>query len=411
MLSIHDHFNFYISAPVIPLQQEVSLDYLQTSIARRLALLIQACQITSKHRHLSTKNIQEYWKENLSTDAHVMHDHFSYLALLNVLVKSPVVGQVRTDIRNAWLKAETALAQLRLKLCDYSIIKRTLLRYYKTSIEEVKDVASINMMRDWSDGKHSGPFYKMPFEIAFKLLKNRNCIMKKGFAYVHHSTFITLSYSLMNYHLFKEHLEDATKRFVVLHELETDSRLNSLHAHISNSLSKLQMLQTSPSILHPITSSITDLKSIIKYSPPCMKAMYRKSIDVDHNNKRWRLNNQERLVYGQFLLALGLHSDQIMQTWRPKMDIVYEQNAPYETKQIANSLRWLEKRTFAPFRCEYLMGNGLCTLVTTDHLTPGQANTRCSQKCTTQSTASSSSYSRIRSPYEYTYKQTTLVKK
>jgi DNA primase large subunit len=295
---------------------------------------LEACQFRNK----SPEETSEYMKpvldkwlrldSNKSRSTEVgeqrRKDHYSHWTLRLAFAGT-------AELRQRFARLETQLFELRLQQ-DHDDEKRDFVRSLKMSWEMIDESekslyltelrAATHKYRDIADRVRPAEeedWFKVDWEQVPDLVSRRQCLLKKGKAYVHireQMTMVTTSFTRS----LETGLELAAR---FLPRMDEDNRLAPILHHLSQSF-------TAPDATYSESNSLGDMANITAGSidglsahfPLCMQNLHR---DLRKNS---HLKHASRLQYTLFLKGIGLSLQECIIFWRKAFKLIADGTSP-----------------------------------------------------------------------------------
>uniref|UniRef100_A0A336KE69 DNA primase large subunit n=1 Tax=Culicoides sonorensis TaxID=179676 RepID=A0A336KE69_CULSO len=144
-------------------------------------------------------------------------------------------------------------------------------------------------------------FYKVPFTKVLNLITNRNCFVKKGFAYVSSSDFVHIAAGIHE----KLLIDGLKSQLNILSDLQADEKL----AKIVKSF-----LTTYTGKDYAVGENVVAIENLDQLSkksyPLCMRMAH------EHLRETHKLKHNGRLQYGLFLKGIGVTLEDSLRFWR-----------------------------------------------------------------------------------------------
>jgi hypothetical protein len=149
-----------------------------------------------------------------------------------------------------------------------------------------------------------------------------------------------------------------------------------------------------------------NIGQILNSAPQCIKLLHHKSTDLKDVRTN-HLKNTDRFVFGKYLMMCGWTSNQVAMYWKPKIDVIYEQDSERRTamRGIHQTLQWSSRGSNETgISCMYLMTKHMCPH--SNAVAGSNALARCIQHMNEKIKSSSSIakpvFTTLRSPFHFT---------
>ncbi|KAJ6219999.1 hypothetical protein RDWZM_005811 [Blomia tropicalis] len=262
------------------------------------------------------------------------NDHISHFLLRIFYCQTP-------ELRKWFIARETDLFRYRvLETClNNSSILKDCLKFYDYKYELVPMEEQTNMQKFiyWNSVNRNGNAneiaFKLKFEEAIDLVRNRKVFLNNGFAYVSASEMLTVLCNEFRTNLSRE-LSQMYSDFNSLNEERLIKQLETLHNQFfSNSRKNNNMNsdQNDRNRIYP--NEINDLAKEV--FPPCMRSIHD-TLRRDHHLKHYG-----RLHYGLFLKSAGLKMEDSIEFFRSEMSI---HNPEKFQKEYSYAIRYIYGR-------------------------------------------------------------------
>ncbi|KAK3675320.1 DNA primase subunit pri2 [Recurvomyces mirabilis] len=310
--------NFY----VVPPSGDIALEQFEEWAIARLKVLaeLESCQF----RNRTPAETEEYMKpvldkymrlsSNASRSSDIegerKRDHYSHWTLRLAFSST-------ADLRQRFARLEAQLFKLRMQSDDtrerQEFIK-TLPMSWETLSEEEKATwldqlkAATNVKRDEEES-----WFKVDWEKVPGLVERRQCLLKKGTAYVH-----VREQQTMVLNEFARQLEtglELSARF--LPRMDEDNRLSPILHHLSQSFVAPDAGYTESSSIGDITiPTAAAIDGLAQHFPLCMQNLHRELRNNSH------LKHFGRLQYTLFLKGIGLNLQECILFWRKSFKLI-----------------------------------------------------------------------------------------
>jgi hypothetical protein len=373
LMQVDASFTNYQSLALPSSLKEVSLDEFQLWVLKRLALLKRAAIYQKTH----PKHRTHAWPEldvDLSTEDAVITDNLSYFAILSLLSNLHVTTHItRHELRSAWLQSEIALAR-----CRCNVMRRDVLVRIMFEEDQLVKAKSVYTLLRRVDPLVSTCAVKLPFEQAADILKHREGVALGGTVYFD-ARMCSKLYPAWSKTLHSHNLDSAISN--ASNYTQSDSRFTSLKKHVVDALVQLRYLYTSKTDdwFSSETPSRRTMQEVIHHSPLCMKQLHLKATVIPKEKQKGSatLKNTDRYIFAQLLLCAGVSRDAILNSWLPKIEVMYGDSAKAAEREAKQTIKWVEQKRTVPYRCEYLMSKGLCPMKTSSSVSAHTARAKC----------------------------------
>jgi DNA primase large subunit len=316
--------NFY----TIPPTGDVSLEAFEEWGIARLKVLaeLEACQFRNK----SPAETEEYMrpvlekhmrlspnlsKSSKSGDNDIIlrerkRDHYSHWTLRMAFCAT-------SDLRQRFCRLETQLFKLRLQqdlIKEREAFIESLPMSWSSVTEEEKRVWLEELKAAtglWKDEKEE--WFKCDWETVPELVERRQCLLKKGMAYVHVREQLN-----MVVNEFSRQLEaglELAARF--LPRMDEDNRLSPILHHLSQSFVAPDAEYSESSSIGDITvPTAASIDNLSQHFPLCMQNLHRELRKNSH------LKHYGRLQYTLFLKGIGLSLQECIVFWRKSFKLI-----------------------------------------------------------------------------------------
>ncbi|KAK5123299.1 hypothetical protein LTR85_002729 [Meristemomyces frigidus] len=354
--------NFYTTPPT----GDVSLEEFEEWGIARLKVLaeLEACQFRNKTQaeteEYMTPVLEKYMRlsSNRSMSSEMglerKRDHYSHWTLR--LAFSSTV-----DLRQRFARLETQLFKLRLKMDDSNERKE-----FIASLPMSWEVVSEDEKRLWlEDLKAATGFrreddeswFKVDWETVPELVERRQCLLKKGKAYVHvreQLSMVTNEFS----RTLEAGLELAARH---LPRLDEDNRLGPILHHLSQSFVAPDAGYSESSSIGDITTpTAASIDGLSQHFPLCMQNLHRELRKNSH------LKHFGRLQYTLFLKGIGLSLQECIVFWRKSFKLIaddkfkseYLYNIRHSYGDVGGDAN-RRGRGYTPYSCQKLLTEAL----------------------------------------------------
>jgi len=310
--------NFYLTPPT----GDIALEQFEEWAIARLKVLaeLEACQF----RNRSPAETEEYMKPVLEkymrlssnasrsseVEAERKRDHYSHWTLRLAFSST-------ADLRQRFARLEAQLFRLRMQWDDARERRAfidSLAMSWETVSEEEKAQWRTELKaatRVWSDEEES--WFKVAWENVPELVERRQCLLKRGVAYVH-----VREQSTMVVNEFSRQLESGLElagRF--LPRMDEDNRLSPILHHLSQSFVAPDAGYSESSSIGDITiPTAASVDGLSQHFPLCMQNLHRELRKNSH------LKHFGRLQYTLFLKGIGLSLEESILFWRKSFKLV-----------------------------------------------------------------------------------------
>ncbi|GAB7358477.1 hypothetical protein MBLNU230_g2541t1 [Neophaeotheca triangularis] len=356
--------NFYI----VPPTGDVSLEQFEEWGIARLKVLaeLEACQFRNKTPEETAEYMQPILRTHMplssnsskssELDMQRKRDHYSHWTLRLAFSSTQ-------DLRQRFARLETQLFKLRLQQDDLRE-RREFIDSLPMSweivtsaeksqhLDQLKDATNFSVSRGDEEN-----WFKCDWEKVPELVERRQCLVKKGKAYVH-----VREQSSMIVNEFSRQLENGLElsaRF--LPRMDEDNRLAPILHHLSQSF-------VAPDAGYAESSSIGDETTITAASidtlsnsfPLCMQNLHREL------RKNHHLKHFGRLQYTLFLKGLGLSLQECIVFWRKSFKLIaddkfkseYLYNIRHAYGDVGGDAN-KRGRGYTPYSCQKLLTEAL----------------------------------------------------
>ncbi|KAK3112669.1 DNA primase subunit pri2 [Teratosphaeriaceae sp. CCFEE 6253] len=310
--------NFYLTPPT----GDVALEQFEEWAIARLKVLaeLEACQM----RNRSPQETEEYMKPVLekymrlssngsrSGEAEVerKRDHYSHWTLR-------LAFSGTQELRTRFARLEAQLFKLRMQWDD-TRERKAFIDSLSMSWETVSDAektqwraelkAATNLYHNEDES-----WFKVPWESVPDLVERRQCLLKRGTAYVHVREQTTLVVNEFSRQL-DTGLELAAR---FLPRMDEDNRLAPILHHLSQSFVAPDAGYSEASSIGDLTTpTAASIDGLSQHFPLCMQNVHRELRKSSH------LKHFGRLQYTLFLKGLGLSLSECIVFWRKAFKLI-----------------------------------------------------------------------------------------
>lgn len=312
--------NFY----TIPPTGDVSIEQFEEWGIARLKVLaeLEACQFRNKTPSETEEYMQpvlEKWLRLSNNRAKSMdvglerkRDHYSHWTLRLAFCGT-------ADLRQRFARLETMLFRLRLQLDD-ARERRVFVESLPMSWEVVTEEEKSMWLDDLKAATGFAKFkeeeerwFKVDWESVPELVERRQCLLKRGKAYVH-----VREQQSMVANEFSRQLEaglELAARF--LPRMDEDNRLSPILHHLSQSFVAPDAgYSEGESIRDMAAISASSIDGLSQHFPLCMQNLHRELRKNSH------LKHFGRLQYTLFLKGVGLSLQECIVFWRKSFKLI-----------------------------------------------------------------------------------------
>ncbi|EMC94594.1 hypothetical protein BAUCODRAFT_35825 [Baudoinia panamericana UAMH 10762] len=347
--------------PIPPLD-DITLEQFEEWAIARLKVLaeLEACQfrnrtadetaeymkpVLDKHLRLSPNSSQ-----SSEVEVERKRDHYSHWTLR-------LAFSATADLRQRFSRLEAQLFKLRLRL-DRADERKAFIESLPMSWEVVTEeekktwhselVAATGLRRDEEES-----WFKTEWEHVPDLVERRQCLLKKGKAYVH-----VREQQTMVVNEFARQLElglEQAARF--LPRMDEDNRLSPILHHLSQSFVAPDAGYTEASSIGDITTpTAASIDGLSQHFPLCMQNLHR---ELRKNN---HLKHFGRLQYTLFLKGIGLSLQECIIFWRKSFKLIaddkfkaeYLYNIRHAYGEVGGDAN-RRGRGYTPYSCQKLL--------------------------------------------------------
>jgi len=309
--------NFYATPPT----GDVSLEHFEEWAIARLKVLaeLEACAFRNRSRDETDeymKPVLERWLRMSGNraklgpeggrvlEAERRRDHYSHWTLRLAFAGT-------AELRSRFVRLESALFALRMRQESVEE-RREFVAGLAMSWEAVTGVEREELAEElraatgvWRDEEES--WFKVPWERVPELVERRQCLVKRGTAYVHVREQSSLVVSDFTRHL--EAGMELAARF--LPRMDEDNRLAPILHHLSQAFVAPDAGYTEASSIGDMaTPTAASIDGLSQHFPLCMQNLHRELRKNDH------LKHYGRLQYTLFLKGIGLSLQECIAFWR-----------------------------------------------------------------------------------------------
>ncbi|KAK0827115.1 DNA primase subunit pri2 [Friedmanniomyces endolithicus] len=354
--------NFYLTPPT----GDIALEQFEEWAIARLKVLaeLEACQF----RNRSPAETEEYMKPVLEkymrlssnasrsseVDAERKRDHYSHWTLRLAFSST-------ADLRQRFARLEAQLFRLRMQWDDARERRAfidSLAMSWETVSEEEKAQWRTELKaatRVWGDEEES--WFKVAWENVPELVERRQCLLKRGVAYVH-----VREQSTMVVNEFSRQLDSGLElagRF--LPRMDEDNRLSPILHHLSQSFVAPDAGYSESSSIGDITiPTAASIDGLSQHFPLCMQNLHRELRKNSH------LKHFGRLQYTLFLKGIGLSLEESILFWRKSFKLVaddkfkseYLYNIRHSYGDVGGDAN-RRGRGYTPYSCQKLLTEAL----------------------------------------------------
>lgn len=364
--SIHPSFDNYKPMELIG---ELTLSDISTAVVNRLVLY---------QHYLEHRTLEHYpFIDTLfpGTDTDLQADSLAYYLVLSVLYSREFTRSHAGIFRQCqaeWLEIEKALSHYRIRYMQPAAVHAV--------VPEAVNETDVVPERIAAYLKQTCPlekkFYLVPFSSCCSLLKDRKIVLDHGIGYVSASQLRQIAEDMC----VSQHRTNVDRcRRQEMHI--NDKRLLKLMTSFGNRFAGfLQHKQA-----HPVGHC--SVEEVRNNSPLCMQRYEKMAFDLgvaDH------LKNNDRIMYGAYLLANGVAIQTISKSFEPKMLLTYGTlELPSRLRELNGTLEWLQrnetKKAYSHdqrIRCTTLMLQHQCPYTRPDKITSeGDSAVQKAKKC------------------------------
>ncbi|KAK5111095.1 hypothetical protein LTR62_005294 [Meristemomyces frigidus] len=310
--------NFYL----VPPAGDIALEQFEEWAIARLKVLgeLESCQFRNKTPAETDEHMKpvldKYMRlsSNASRSGEVQderkRDHYSHWTLRLAFSSTP-------DLRQRFARLETQLLKLRMASDDarerrafidsLSMSWETLSEEEKiTWLDQLK--AATNLKRDEEES-----WFKVAWEKVPELVERRQCLLKRGVAYVHVREQQTMVINEFSRQL-ETGLELAARN---LPRMDEDNRLSPILHHLSQSFVAPDAGYSESSSIGDITTpTAAAIDGLSQHFPLCMQNLHRELRKNSH------LKHFGRLQYTLFLKGIGLSLQECILFWRKSFKLI-----------------------------------------------------------------------------------------
>lgn len=322
---VHSSFDFNAHTPQTQ-DPDVTLHQIEQALQRRFFLY----QKGNEHLDL------------LDTQAAVQWDNLSYWCVLAGLFDPWVYIYDRAAFnarKELWQQHETQLIRNRLRRLAAEDVLWLLPKPWKrVNLNELTNDLRNQLSHLLNNEKTLTYVLSGPFEQAMHALRSRQIYLQAGQAYVKPNEALHVVEPEV-LRILSCNLE-FTQKAANQHFGQPVSRVPSIRGLVANFWKRIDQMHHLVSTMPEGLAAISD---IVKVAPPCVGPLVAKAY---HGRTRGsHLKNDDRLLFGDFLLKCQASPQAIATSWLPKMRLVY---APSEfliaSKRLPETLKWLQTR-------------------------------------------------------------------
>lgn len=310
--------NFY----TIPPTGDLSLEEFEEWAIARLKVLaeLEACQFRNKTPAETEEHMRPVLEKhmrlssNMSRSSEMMaerkRDHYAHWTLR-------LAFSATADLRQRFARLETQLFKLRLQQDD-GRERKAFIDSLPMSWETVSDdeksmwIDDLKAAAGWFKGDEEN-WFKCEWEKVPELVERRQCLLKKGKAYVH-----VREQQNMVVNEFARQLEsnlELAARF--LPQLDEDNRISPILHHLSQSFVAPDAGYSESSSIGDITvPTAASIDGLSQHFPLCMQNLHRELRKNSH------LKHYGRLQYTLFLKGIGLSLQECILFWRKSFKLI-----------------------------------------------------------------------------------------
>lgn len=355
--------NFYISPPTY----KISLQEVEDITTERLKIL-QVVDNFMKSLDNSKRNKQFFEVLISQINAVKMNNDKNFYAAGRSSEVTPNVFEARKrdhishfllrifycqteELRKWFISRETELFKVRLSESNSLTLKQCLTYYgYKYEIISTDQLDELHDKINWMEsnkGNLSSVAFKLHFEEALDLVRNRKVYLFEGYAYIAASEMISVFCNQFRLNLSRE-LAKMHTNFYSFGEPRLVARLESLHnAYISNT--KNTVAQNTDSKNRVTCDMIEDQSK--ELFPPCMRSIH------ENLRKEHHLKHYGRLHYGLFLKSIGVSLEDSINFFRSEFSI---KNPEKFQKEYSYTIRYIygkegKRVQLSAYSCQKIM--------------------------------------------------------
>ena len=312
--------NFY----AVPPTADISLEHFEEWAIARLKVLaeLEACQF----RNRSQAETEEYMKPVLDkymrmqgnrskSDEAVLREERRRDQYSHWTLRLAFAGTA--ELRQRFVRLEAQLFKLRLRDEDGEERREfvgSLPMSWETVGAEEKAMYADELKAAtgvWRDEEES--WFKVEWEKVPELVERRQCLLKRGMAYVHVREQQTMVVSEFSRKL-ESGLELAAR---FLPRMDEDNRLAPILHHLSQSFVAPDAGYSESSSIGDITTpTAASVDGLTQHFPLCMQNLHRELRKNSH------LKHFGRLQYGLFLKGIGLNLSEAIIFWRKSFKLI-----------------------------------------------------------------------------------------
>ncbi|KAF2719373.1 DNA primase [Polychaeton citri CBS 116435] len=355
----YDHrMNFYTVPPTGDIGLE---DFEEWGIARLKVLAeLEACQFRNRTQEETEEYMKPILAKHLPLDSNRTRsselelqrkrDHYSHWTLR-------LAFGATADLRQRFARLETMLFKLRLQQDDIRE-RREFIASLPMSWETVSDeerslyLAELKAATIYSSRDEEN-WFKVDWERVPELVERRQCLLKRGKAFVHVREQTTMVVSEFSRSL-EAGLELASR---FLPRMDEDNRLKPILHHLSQSF-------VAPDTTYVESSSLGDSAEITagsidplsQHFPLCMQTLHRELRKTSH------LKHFGRLQYSLFLKGIGLNLGECITFWRQAFKLIaddkFKSEYLYNIRHVYGDVGGdanKRGRGYTPYSCQKLL--------------------------------------------------------
>jgi len=285
----------------------------------------------------------------LPTLKDLVYDSQSYWFTMISLFSPPLDKNTRNEICERWIHYENYLAKLRAAKMKWQHIIRVIPDCKRLNVAEV--CPSFKQLYP-----HENDCFQVPFEYATHLMPKRQCVVQGGDAYVHRQLLVEVLITYMQQHNANNIKMIKAK---IHNQLPIAAPIRGLMEGFMNKFTQLQRADVDPREEARRQHSMLHLTNHT-YLPGCIQALHTKAYALGWTTSH-HLKNDDRILYGMFMVQNGADIEDMFKSWQPRMKQVYGNEDDKKVKSLYGMKKFFEdKKHRAPVSCSQMISRGLC---------------------------------------------------